>query len=179
MNSLPWPLHHHQLSSAASSSGATGSCWISTSAAPRDQLGIIKKDKTSNYLMQAIPLSSGSITTGRTQSFIPLFQPFPWTRRNFWFPLMLQKPRTILLPWQNSERLSEKQPAFEISAGKSRPREPGPWVFNLLYTTVVCLEKDAKMKLVSHQHSRIYRAVTLPALMFPVSLLSLQKQNGK
>lgn len=41
-NSLPWPLHHHQPSSAASSSGATGSCWISTSAVPRGQLEIKK-----------------------------------------------------------------------------------------------------------------------------------------
>lgn len=68
MNSLPWPLHHHQPSSAASSSGATGSCWISTSAAPRDQLGIIKI-KTSSYLMQAISLSSLSIPICRTKFY--------------------------------------------------------------------------------------------------------------
>lgn len=54
----------------------------------------------------------------------PYFSLFPGTTTHFWYPLTLQKPQTILLPWQNSERLSEKQPAFEISAGKSRPRKP-------------------------------------------------------
>lgn len=176
INSLPWPLHHHQPSSAASSSGATGSCWISTSAVPRGQLGI----KKPNYIMQVISLPSPSITTCRTKEFYFLSSAFfPWTTTYFWYPLTLQKPRTILLPWQNSERLSEKQPAFEISAGKSRPRKPGPSVFNLLCTTVVYLEKDARMKLVSHQHSHVYRAVTLPALMLPASLLSVHKLKRK
>lgn len=51
--------------------------------------------------------------------------------------------------------------------------------FSLLHTTVVCLKKDAKLELVSHQHSDIYTAAILPERVPPASLLSLNTEKRK